>query len=403
MKLCFLGLNYSDYFILMWVLYYLQGILYPMGSIVSLVLLGVNLLVSISCAFKVLQMRDTPVYFKGFNVLMLMFTIYGIFYILFNPSTIYYPRFGESIQSYNYLKSIYLSLLPIYPFYYYAKKGYLTEKKLQRWGVVFLISVTLVYFQYQQNALQELMEKGSSREEITNNTGYLFLSCIPLLVLYRKVPFIQFSALAFLMAFIVMGMKRGAIVIGAVVSVYFMLSAIKNSRGKTRFVFFLFSIVICIVSVYFVIYQMENSDYMMARIQDTLDGDSSGRDNIYSFFWTYFIERTDALQFFIGRGGNGTLEIYKNYAHNDWLEIAVNQGLLGIIVYTIYWVCFYKTWKQTSNIDAKNILAIIMLIYFAKTLFSMSYGDMTYVATSVLGYSLARSCKSDCCFGENSH
>ena len=55
----------------------------------------------------------------------------------------------------------------------------------------------------------------------------------------------------------------------------------------------------------------------------------------------------------------------------------------------MYWCGFYKTWKGTTNAEAKTILALTIIIYFAKTLFSMSYGDMTYVSTSVLGYALA--------------
>ena len=37
-----------------------------------------------------------------------------------------------------------------------------------------------------------------------------------------------------------------------------------------------------------------------------------------------------------------------------------------------------------------------IFIFFAKTIFSMSYGDMTYVNTSVLGYALANVNSSNC-------
>lgn len=382
-------LNRCDWFIIVWVIYYLQGILYAAGSIISLALLGVNLIVSAVCALKVNQWKNNPLYFRGFNLLILMFTIYGFVHIINNPSVVHYAASGVSMQSYNYIKSIYLSLLPIYAFYYFSKKGYLTEERLKKWSYIFLFSVVLSYFRTQQEALQALADRGSSLEETTNNAGYLFLSCIPLLVLYRKKPFIQFAALAFVMAFIVMGMKRGAIAIGGIVAAYFMLQAIKNSQGKTRLAFISLSVAICFGAVYFFIYMMSSSEYMLQRIEATMEGNSSGRDDLYSFFWTYFTEKADTLHYLVGRGANGTLEIFKNYAHNDWLEIAVNQGLIGIFVFSIYWINFYKTWRQATNIDAKTIFAISLLIYFAKTLFSMSYTDMTYVSTSVLGYALS--------------
>ena len=382
------NLNRCDFFLLIWVIYYLQGIAYPDGGIMSLALLGVNLLISASCALKVMQWRNGPIYFRGLNMLMFLFTIYGFILVLMGPSTLYYPISGQSMPSYNYIKSIYLSLLPIYPFYYYTKKGYLTSEHLRIWGVIFLASVTLSYFRTQREALAALIESGSKTDGITNNSGYLFLSCLPLLVLYRKKPIIQFAFLAFVMAFIVMGMKRGAIAIGLASSVYFMWQAITKSKGKTRFLFIVLSISICIGSVLFFIHQMSSSDYMMKRIEATLAGNSSGRDSLYTFFWKYFTEDASFIHYLIGRGANGTLEIYYNYAHNDWLEIAVNQGLLGIVVYAFYWFGFYKTWRLATNIDAKTILALMFLIFFAKTIFSMSYADMTYVFTSVLGYAL---------------
>lgn len=383
------NLNRCDFFLLIWVIYYLQGIAYPEGGIISLALLGVNLLISAGCTLKVMQWRHGPIYFRGLNMLMLLFTIYGFILVLMGPSTLYYPISGKSMPSYNYIKSIYLSLLPIYPFYYYTKKGYLTAEHMRMWGVIFLMSVTLSYFRTQREALDALIEGGYNADEITNNSGYLFLSCLPLLVLYRKKPIIQFAFLAFVMAFIVMGMKRGAIAIGLISAIYFMWHAIKNSTGKTRFLFLMLSVSMCVGAVLFFIHQMYSSDYMMKRIEDTLEGNSSGRDSLYSFFWKYFTEEASFIHYLIGRGANGTLDIYYNYAHNDWLEIAVNQGLLGIVVYAFYWLGFFKTWKCVNNIDAKTIIALTILIFFAKTMFSMSYADMTYVSTSVLGYALA--------------
>lgn len=381
--------NRCDFFLLVWVLYYLQGIVYPEGGVISLVLLSINLLVSAICAFKVMLWTNTPIYFKGLNSLMLLFTVYGFILIVMSPSILYYPISGFRMASYNYIKSIYLSLLPIYPFYYYAKRGYLTTEHLRIWGVIFLVSVTLSYFSEQRKALEVLLEKVTNADEATNNVGYLFLSCLPLLVLYHKKPLTQFAALAFVLAFIIMGMKRGAIIIGLVSAIYFMCQDIKNSKGKTRFLFILLSLGICVGAVFFFIHQMATSDYMMERIEETIAGNSSGRDKLYSFFWNYFTENANFLQHLFGRGANGTLEIYYNYAHNDWLEIAVNQGLIGIVVYAFYWLGFYKTWKQATNIDAKTMLALTFFIFFAKTIFSMSYAGMTYVSTSILGYALA--------------
>lgn len=388
-------LNRCDWFILVFVVYYLQGVLYPTGGALSAGLLGINLLVSIWCAIKICLMPHNPPYIKGLNLLVLMFSIYGFALIAMNPSTVHYSMSGLTMSSYSYIKSIYLSILPIYAFYYFSLKGYLTAERLRRWAVVFCISCVISYYHYMQQALMELMERGSSAEETTNNAGYLFLSLIPIWVLFRKKILLQYIGLAICIAYIVMGMKRGAIAIGVIVVLYLIWNNLKNSRGKQRIFVAFLTMAMAVTCVYLVTDMMSNSDYFLQRIEATKEGSTSGRDNLYSFFWTYFTESTNGLQFLFGRGANGTLEIYYNYAHNDWLEIAVNQGVLGICVYAFYWKCFYSTWRRTTNIEAKTIIALFGIIYFAKTLFSMSYNDMTYVCTSVLGYALATYKKSN--------
>lgn len=215
----------------------------------------------------------------------------------------------------------------------------------------------------------------------------MFLSCIPLLFLYRS-RLLQFACLSFITIFIILSMKRGAMITGFLSGIYFMLQTIRYSKRR-KVITIVCSVVFSVMVFYLYDYRMNISDYMMQRIQTTLEGNSSGRDDLYSFFWAYFAEKTDVFHYLFGRGANGTLEIYHNYAHNDWLEIAINQGLLGIIIYAIYWVCFYRTWKHAVNTEAKSILFITIVIFFIKTLFSMSYNDMTYVVTSVWGYALA--------------
>jgi O-antigen ligase len=386
-----MSINRCDIFLLIWVLYYLQGTAYEEGSAFSTGLLIVNLLISAVCAIKVMQMKDAPVYFRGVNLLMLMFTVYGFWLICNPPTSAGVSGILNQIPSYGYIKSIYLSLLPIYAFYYFSRQGYLTVEKLRFWGLIFLVSTVFSYYRYQQEVLEKLI----NHEEIVNNAGYLFLSCIPLLVVYRKKPLLQFILLAFVMMYIVMGMKRGAIAIGALTAVYFIVQAIRNTSGRTRFVLVLLSAALVVIAIQFFLYRMATSEFMMDRFQRTMEGYSSGRDDLYSFFWTYFTHQADTLHYLFGRGANGTLEIYYNYAHNDWLEVAVNQGLLGLAVYFIYWKHFYKTWRWTTNKDAKAILAMFIIIYFAKTMFSMSYGDMTYVCTSVLGFALANRNNAD--------
>lgn len=375
--------NRCDLFLLGWVVYYLQGILYTEGGILSVALLGLLMFVSIWYFIKTIQQNNLPVYFKGLNTLLLLLTLYGVFHIILNPGTVHYRASGLTMESYEYLKAIWLSLLPIYPFYYFSRMGYLNEKRLKSWFFVFIISCTLTFFRSQRDAILVL-----GAEEVTNNSGYLMLSLLPGLVLFQRKSIIQFVLLAFILAFIFLGMKRGAILAAIIALPVILWRSFKMASSKQKILFIALALIFVYFGVSFVQDQMQTSDFLMQRIQDTEAGESSGRDSLYGFFIDYFFDHNSFFAFLFGNGANATLDIYKNYAHNDWLEIAINQGALGIAVYLFYFRCFFKTWKMATNEIAISIIALVGIIYFLRTLFSMSYADMTFTVTSVLGYAL---------------
>lgn len=365
-------------------MYYLQGILYVEGGLLSTTLLGLLLFVSLWYFIKTIQLKNLPVYFKGLNILLLMFTIYGAIHILNYPGTVHYRASGITLVNYEYLKEIWLSLLPIYPFYYFSRKGYINEDRIKVWFFVFVISCTLTFFRSQRDAF---LLRGV--EEVTNNSGYLMLSLLPGLVLFQRKRIIQFILLAYILAFIFIGMKRGAVLIAFLAFPMLLRRSFKLASNKKKIFFVILIAVFVYLGVSFVLYQMQTSDYLMLRILETEAGESSGRDSLYDYFVDYFFNHNSFFAFLFGNGANATLNIYKNYAHNDWLEIAINQGILGIVVYFIYFKSIYKTWKSSTNKNAKVIIALVGFIYFSKTMFSMSYADMTFTVTSVLGFALA--------------
>ena len=53
-----------------------------------------------------------PVYFKGLNLLLIMFTIYGVILLISGEHIVFRPSY-KGTSNIEYLKSIYKSLLPV--------------------------------------------------------------------------------------------------------------------------------------------------------------------------------------------------------------------------------------------------------------------------------------------------
>lgn len=362
------------------------------GSVLSQMITLTTMLMGLYYTVKVMAMKGKPVYFKGLNLLFFIFVVYGLV-LLFSDHhyVIKAKRFGDgTVSNFSFLKNIFLSLPNIYTFYYFSTKKYLTEKLLKGWVFALFGVAVFRFFDNQMSAIQVQLLEGIDSDEVTNNMGYLFVALIPSVALFRNKSLLQYGMMIFCMAFIVLGMKRGAIIVGVLLMLYFLYFNYRyhQSMSKTKVLFF--SALIVIAAVYIVQYMMETSDYFMARIAQTEEGGSSGRDAIYEHFWNHFKNETDNVKFIFGNGANATLGIYINYAHNDWLEIAINQGVLGLVTYAFYWLCFLKTiWNTKHNKTARLVLSLAVISFFVETIFSMSYTGYSMMACTTFGYCLA--------------
>ena len=387
--------NPCNIYISLLAFYSMQGTIIPTGgTIFSQLILLIAMLMGLYYTAKTRQMKGKPIYFKGLNLLFVTLVVYGVILLLSDHHYIIKAKlFDNEVSKTSYLKSLFLSFPNIYTFYYFSRKKLLTESALRKWVIAFLGIAIFRFFDYQITSLQTLLLNGEDVEETTNNMGYLFVALMPGVVLFKNNIKLQYGIMIVCMTFVMMGMKRGAIIVGVVSLIYYLYFNFKYnnqiSKGKVLF----FSILIIVAAYFITEHMMESSDYFMSRIAQTREGNSSGRNEIYEHFWNHFKNEMDTFKFLFGNGANATLDIGINYAHNDWLELAINQGVLGLLVYAIYWLCFWKTIRSIKyNKPAKLVRTLTLISFFIKTLFSMSYTGYSLFSCTVFGFYLAH-CK----------
>ena len=223
--------------------------------------------------------------------------------------------------------------------------------------------------------------------------GYLWLSLFPLLPLFQKKTFIQYILLLAILLFVINGFKRGAILVSVVLSVAFILLSFRESASQKRKIAIALLVVFtAIVGFYYINVLASSNDYFNYRIGQTVEGNASNREWMYPMFFNAIITQNDTFRFLFGNGADGTLKLFGTYAHQDWLEIGINQGIVGIVFYFIYWCAFFKTCRKAKKIQVKSIyssLVLVFIAYFLISLFSMSINGMYLFSSSVLGFSMA--------------
>lgn len=376
--------NIANIYIALWCLYFLQGMLYTEGGIVSQSVLMILLLSSLAFFVYSNFAYRLPIVLRVLDVLVLLFTIYGVIYMVDGDANII------GVASFSYLKAIYMSLLPIYSFYTFTRESWLTENNLKYWAILFLVVAIMSFFYNQQKLIEDAIERGIDIDGVTNNVGYILVALLPLSVLYRKKPVVQYVYIAICLGFTLFGMKRGAILIGLVCLLWLLYNSFRGISFKQKMGILILTTVLLVAMTYGVSYLMESSDYFAYRIAQTEDRGSSGRDILYRNAVEYLLNLSDTRTLFWGAGANSTYYLLGNYAHNDWLEIMINNGIVVALAYLLYWISLlWECFKNRKNTLVYLVLTSFFIIGFLETLFSMSYNCVPVYLSAIAGFVLA--------------
>lgn len=340
-----------------------------------------------ACFFRYDYAIRSP-FFKGLNMLLLMYTVYGLLLFVTDGLTVR-SLYGDTYSSIVFIQGAWIILIPIYVIYIYTIRGYLNVGLLQKWMVVFLLIGVTQYYTFQRQVFQSLLAQGVDRTEITNGAGYILLSIIPGMLIYKR-KIMSYIGIAVCVIFIIMAMKRGAVIIAAIALLLIVRRDLKTAKGSYKFVVLALVVMGTFLLLQFVDQMLETSDYFNARIESTLEGDSSDRDLIYEKFWKAYFYDSNVLQWIFGRGAMGTL-IYGNiYAHNDWLEILFCQGAVGLLIFVNFWRGLLNSSRVIFLSEPSRFCLFLLLsIFFIKSFFSMSIIGMPIYSTTMMGFALA--------------
>lgn len=210
----------------------------------------------------------------------------------------------------------------------------------------------------------------------SNNGAYCFVSVLPFLVPLFFSRKKLFTILFFTcLVFILLSGKRGAMVCVIIAIAYFYqhyLSMRKEHRWKA--ILALFSVLLCIVSI--AINEYIENEYFRQRVETTINGYTSGRDTIYATLVDYMMYELNSVELMLGKGIMHSVIIAGNYAHCDWLELAVDFGFVGVFLYLAFYISFISYIRKIQNRTPDYItftMKMIMLILFTASMFSMGF------------------------------
>ncbi len=360
--------------------YFAQGVFIPSGLFLPKVALAILLLFEVVFFILLINHWKLPL-INGFVLMIIL----NVAYYFFSDKTIIVSAINAGdgllrLDTWTIVKSIFFNLSFFFPVYYLSYKNRISEKEIVNLFYIFFLFAVVGYF-----SSSEQISIETNREEFTNNAGFAFVHIMPFLYFIKRRS-LAIGLLFVSLGFVMMAAKRGAILIAVLFTLYYFYQQYIKNSGKYFIKNLFVLIVLIIISTSLIYYFYISSDYLQLRMERTLEGDSSGRDVIYTYIWNYFISPYNSIwNYLFGFGFAATIKMGGMFAHNDWLELLAMSGMLGVLIYLFFFSQIYRFSKKDflSHRDRK-IINSILLIWFLKTIFSMGYTDIGLIPLIII-------------------
>jgi len=223
---------------------------------------------------------------------------------------------------------------------------------------------------------------------VVNNVSYSFVALLPVVFLIRKKIF-SVAVLIFLMFFIIQGAKRGAILGGGLIVAVYFYHLIKDANNKNNSLRLVGVLILILLLMYFGYDYYLSNEFVIDRMSSIYEG-GSGRDFIYTKILNYWYHSDNIVKYFFGFGFAYSLKITNGlFAHNDWLELLSNIGLIGVLSYLMLYYSSIRVFQKYNWVSIeKYILLSVMLVWFLSSMVSMWYTNIQqgYLYSIILAY-----------------
>lgn len=230
---------------------------------------------------------------------------------------------------------------------------------------MFVAMLIMVYFYYKNWTI------ANELDEAHLGTSYYVLFMLPIILLTPHKR-IRYVALIITGAVLFSSFKRGgviAFVLGIIA--YLFVNEVLIERKFTRLLLFIIAVIALLITLVVIDNAMGN--IISTRILNIQEDGGSGRDLVWATTWD-MINQSYLEQLLFGHGYNATekLSPLGLSAHNDFLEMLFNYGVVGFVPYVILHIQLIK--QIFDEIRKRNkevsIMAFTYTIFFSLSMIS---------------------------------
>lgn len=295
------------------------------------------------------------------NIIYIILALVTFSYIV-SDKIIFGSILGK-ISTFAFFRDFCGALFPALGIYYLARREQISMK-LMTYFFYFIFIASIITFFYETMTMMIDLNKG----DITSNGSYRFVYIMPFIVFIKsRIRTVLLWIIAISLA--ILSAKRGAILSLALECIFYCWWSYRESIHKT---YYLFGIsFICIIGGHYLYQYYENDEYVQMRVEATLEGKTSGRDILITKLLDHYSE-AGIVEMSKGAGFAQTVSIAGNYAHNDWIEMLIDCGIIGFMCYALFYIALLRSIKHSKN-ELLKIQWLIFIAFFPTSFYSMVF------------------------------
>lgn len=197
-------------------------------------------------------------------------------------------------------------------------------------------------------------------EQGVDNLIFYIVCIVPFIMLIEKDSY-KGILLVICAIMAVNSLKRNAMLMTAVFVLLYTFSVLRKTKGLKIKNMVIIG-VLFFAGYYFLINNMAGSlEQSVMRFEAMQDDGGSGR----TLVWKHSIDalsRNDLVSWVIGHGHNSTMRVARHTsAHNDFLTILIEQGIVGLLFYLTFVIKLFKTTWQVFKRGGYGVLSLLCI------------------------------------------
>jgi hypothetical protein len=336
------------------VIYVCQGGLFQFGSTLS----QATLVVLFALGF----LNLLRLFLLGLNLGELSLLIFGTYIAVCTMLT----WNGDPLQV-DFTKNVLLVATTYFSASFYVRARILKAVDLQWFWVFGVILAIPLYYNYHDILVDQL-----GRSSVTNNIGYVFLAFYPIILLSER-PVRKLLGTLVVAFFVFQSIKRGAIFLFILVTIMhglkirFNINIFRLSRYVKRTTALL---LLATVSYFVTRHKIDLS--FISGLENRFSEDAGARPANYLALMKHITSDLGIEDTLFGVGCAATSIITPEMAlaHNDWLEVVVDFGFIGLTLYILWFLANVKL-LLSANRKQPHVALILVFSWIALSTYSM--------------------------------